>query len=379
MNVTFLRTNRIDPDPRVEKEVGSLLELPEIQVNAVVWDRGEEYKSKKKKLEICGKPISVTQFGIPASWGGGMKKNMLPMMSFEWRLFWWLIKNHKTYDVVHACDLLTGLPALIPCTLFKKKMVYDIFDFYAATQSGPAWILNIFKKLEFHVIKKASAVIICSEKRKEQIAGSSPKKLIVLHNAPSSNQLNASGNLELQGRKKSEMRVAYVGNLVPDRYVLECIEAVKQLDGLEIHIGGYGVLEDKIKEIALNSDKVFFYGKLSYDQVINLEKQCDIMVAFYDPKVPNHAYAAPNKFYEALSLGKPLVMFRNTGMDAVILEKDIGCVCEADVQSIREALGKLSSRRNEFGEISSAEKRLFKESYCWEIMGERVKKLYQEL
>lgn len=52
------------------------------------------------------------------------------------------------------------------------------------------------------------------------------------------------------------------------------------------------------------------------------------MTAIYDPKVPNHRYAAPNKFYEALMLGKPIVMAKNTGFDEIIEENNIGCLIE---------------------------------------------------
>lgn len=379
IRVVFLRTNRIDPDPRVEKEIGSLQELSDITIQAVVWDRGDKYSKCDRRLKIGNGEILVTQFGIPASWGGGMKKNLYPMIKFECKLFFWLIQNHKQYDFVHACDLLTGLPALIPCAIFKKKMVYDIFDLYAATQKGPAFILNIFKKLEYFVISKASAVIICSEKRTEQIAGSSPQNLTILHNSPSNNQLHSSGNIDLKSKRLGVMRVVYVGNLVSDRYILECIQAIKGMDNIELHIGGYGVLAEYVEEASKKYENIFFYGKLSYSQVISLERQCDIMIAFYDPTVPNHKYAAPNKFYEALSLGKPLIMFNNTGMDDIILKNDIGCTCEANVESIREAFEQLSFRRKEFGKIAEKEKKLFMSKYCWEIMGERLKKLYINL
>ena len=41
MKTLILRTNRIDPDPRVEKEANTLLAIPRMEVSAVVWDRGE--------------------------------------------------------------------------------------------------------------------------------------------------------------------------------------------------------------------------------------------------------------------------------------------------------------------------------------------------
>ena len=142
--IVMLRTNNCMPDPRVEKEANSIITLLDCDLKIVCWDRDGRYAQKDGSLELSNGAVPIHWFGIPAMWGGGMKKNFLPMLKFEWKLFWWLMCHHKEYDVIHACDLLTGLPAYLPCKLFRKKMVYDIFDYYAATQHGPQWILNIF-------------------------------------------------------------------------------------------------------------------------------------------------------------------------------------------------------------------------------------------
>lgn len=49
MNVLFLRTNRIDPDPRVEKEVGSLQELPGVQIGSCSMGSGQKNINAEKK------------------------------------------------------------------------------------------------------------------------------------------------------------------------------------------------------------------------------------------------------------------------------------------------------------------------------------------
>ena len=103
------------------------------------------------------------------------------------------------------------------------------------------------------------------------------------------------------------------------------------------------------------------------------------MVALYDPKVPNHSYAAPNKFYEALALGRPLIMFKNTGMDVIVEENNIGVVCEDNIDSLRRAIKNLADRKEEFPIIAQREKELFKKQYSWSIMENRLKKLYADL
>lgn len=379
MNIVMLRTNGCQPDPRVEKEANSLLLLPEDKLKIVCWDRDGRKGSFLEELKLANGSVPILRFGIPASWGGGMKANFFPMLKFEWKLFWWLLGHHKEYDTVHACDLLTGLPAWLPCKLFGKKMVYDIFDYYAATAHGPDWLLNIFSKLENGIINGAAATIICSEQRKEQIAGARPKKLEVLHNAPSRSQIGGSDTgISVQG-DPGKMKIVYVGNLVEDRFILKALACAEKMPEVEFHIGGFGTLEEQIRSLAQTHENIFFYGKLAYSDVLALERQCHIMLALYDPAVPNHAYAAPNKFYEALALGKPLVMFRNTGMDGIVERHGIGAVCEATEEGLYEAFTRLLQRQGEWETMAQTMRSLFETDYCWEIMEQRLLALYREL
>ena len=103
------------------------------------------------------------------------------------------------------------------------------------------------------------------------------------------------------------------------------------------------------------------------------------MLALYDPLVPNHAYAAPNKFYEALALGKPLVMFRNTGMANVIEENDIGVICEPTEQGLEDAFKTLINRNEEWLDMGERMQTLFREHYSWNIMDKRLKGLYLDM
>lgn len=380
MKILMLRTNSCAPDPRVEKEVNSLLSDPDYSVKIVCWDRDGRKGTFPEVLTVSNGVVPILRFGIPASWGGGMKKNFLPMLKFEWKLFWWLLTHGKEYDAIHACDLLTGLPAWLPCRLLRKKLVYDIFDYYAATQSGPEWILNIFRKLENRIINASDATIICSEKRREQIRGSKPKRIAVIHNAPSQRQIAGINELrdDLKNLPRS-VKVVYVGNLVEDRFLMKALACAERLPEIEFHIGGFGVLEEKIAQLATDQANIHFYGRLPYCKVLELERGCHIMLALYDPAVPNHVYAAPNKFYEALALGKPLIMFRNTGLADVVEEMDVGAICEPTEDGIANALRQLIGREQDWESMEARMQTMFREQYSWEIMEQRLLELYESL
>lgn len=373
--ILLLRHNKVDPDPRVEKEVNSLLNNPNVNIEVLAWDRTENYAYHKDTLALENGEAIIHRIGIVAGWGVGIRKNAKAFVIYLFKTFLWLMKHHDEYDIVHACDLQTVVPALLPIVLFRKKLVYDIYDYFSDTAHGNKYILKICKWLETKVINYSTATIICSEQRKEQIIPAKPKMLTIIHNAPSEQQIK----IDTSGIfiANSDMpKLVYVGNLVEDRCIREIVELAKIHQELEFHIGGMGILEDFVKDASKELSNLFFYGKMKYSDVLALEKECDIMIAFYDQKVKNHRYAAPNKFYEALGLGKPLIMLHKTGVDDVIDKYGLGVTVNQNIESMSEGINNLISSRERWPEIEKKGKKLFSEAYCWEIMEQRLNNLY---
>jgi len=101
------------------------------------------------------------------------------------------------------------------------------------------------------------------------------------------------------------------------------------------------------------------------------------MIAIYDPSVPNHYYAAPNKFYEALMLGKPLIMAQNTGMDDIIYENYIGEVIEYSTEGFKIGFEKLKSQKHLWDDMTFKMQSLYNKCYKWEKMERRLQELYK--
>lgn len=372
MRVVFMRSNPISPDPRVEKEVDSLMKN-NWYVQILAWDRDSKYKAKVQFLKRAH-AIKITRFGIPATFGGGFKKNFFPLIRFQLKLFQWLLQHKNTYDIIHACDFDTALIGTICGKILRKKVIYDMFDSVTAPFHGPAIIGKLVEKIDIALLNSVDAVIICTEKRRAQIAKASPKKIAVIYNTPLHVQLKDSVNLN-----EEKVKIAYVGILANKRLIKELVEIVKNNPRYELHIGGFGNLADELAQTAQQYDNIVFYGKIPYEKTLALEKSCDIMTAIYDPEVSNHFYAAPNKFYEALMLGKPLIMVKNTGMSEVVAEHNIGELIDFNQESLRQAIDKLIERKKEWPEISRKMKLLYEEQYSWGEMEKRIIALYSNL
>ena len=379
MRILFVRANQGQPDSRVEKEIYSLSK--EHTVELYGWDRTKEHREiEDRKVIIGDKTFTYHLIGIIAPQGGGFKKIMIPMFKF-WISVNRFLKIHKTdYDAIHFCDFDT---AALSFGLAKKldfKIVYDIFDYYADSHPAPSPIRDIIRKRENYIIANSDAVILCSEKRKEQIVPAVPKKLAIVHNTPSNELPLKFLKLQENREKTKKVKLVYVGMLSDDRFLREIAGVIQKRNDIEWHVGGFGLLEKFFIQLSNKSDNIFFYGKLPYEQALSLEAQCDIMTAIYDPKIENHKYAAPNKFYEALMLGKPLIMMKNTGLDSYVSKYDLGYVIDYDkedvIKGLNNALNSILNRRENFREIGKREHSIYNEEFSWIKMERRLLEVY---
>ena len=374
--VILLRSNPVTPDPPVEKAALALLNAG-YHVRILGWDRDADYGIKKELLQISDYEVEVIRLGIKAQFSGGIKKNLIPLCRFLAHLRAWLIKNRRTYDIVHAFDFDTGLVASRYAKLFHKKFVYHILDYYVASHDLRKTVLEKpICKLENSVINGADATIICSEKRREQIAGSRPKRLTVIHNTPSASQLKQYEN---KTQQTGRVKIVYVGILEPSRLLREIAAAVSETSKLEFHVAGFGTLEAFFVEQAQIYDNIYFYGRLTYDHTLSLENECDIMLAIYDPTIDNHRFAAPNKFYESLMLGKPVIMVYDTGMSEVVAENGIGERIEFSKEGFIDGVNRLLKRKEEWPLIGDRMKEIYRDQYCWDEMARRLIQMYAEL
>lgn len=377
--VILLRTNKVDPDPRVEKEVSALIKNKKIKVDIHAWDRDNNYRCRKEKLNLHNGSVDIFRVGIKGNWGKGMKKNIFPALKYEINLFFWLLKNVSKYDAIHACDLMTGFPALLPAKIFNKKIVYDCCDYYADSQHGPGFIMNILRKMETKVINTSFVTILCSEKRIEQIKPAKPAKVVYIHNSPNIDSFNISRDNTMCKSKSSKLKLVYVGNFCEDRWLIPFLKYISNMSDVEMHIGGFGGLEEEIKSISEKSNNIYLYGKLKYEDVLKLERECDCLIAFYETTIRNHIFAAPNKFYEALAIGKPLIMLKDSGMSEIVIKENIGVVIEPTLESLKKGIEDIKKLLIDRDELEKRMNKLLKEKYSWEIMESRLLTLYNEV
>ncbi|MCR5256225.1 MAG: glycosyltransferase [Acetatifactor sp.] len=373
--VIIIRSNDCRSDSRVIKEANCLNDSYDVEL--LVWNREKSQRRNQQQIDCLGKMIMANQIHIKAEFGAGIK-NIIPLVLFQIRELIFLISNRKKYDLYHACDFDTVLPAMICAKLFRKKIIYDIFDYYADDHSDSPLLYKSIKTVDNLCISLADATIICTDERKKQIKDANPTRLAIIHNSPPDESVNKKFFLS-----NKRIKVVYVGCLLDERFLKEQIEVISQLENVELHIGGIGPLDKYVKECSAKFDNIIYYGKMKYEDVLSLESEADILTAIYNPQILNNQYAAPNKFYEALMAGKPLVVIKNTGMDDYVSQYDMGKIIDypnKDFSSeFKRAIMDISERIRLKQIDSDKIRKIYDEKFSWNIMKERLNKIYLEV
>lgn len=376
--VVLIRSNPVSPDPPVEKMANALLGLGH-SVHIIGWDRSSNYPAETDTIIMRNGIARITRFGIKATFGGGLKGNIKPLYLFQKNLSRWLNENKSEIDIVHAFDFDTGFVAEHFTKRNGIKLVYHMLDYYIDSHNlGKGILRDIVRKTENKVIEEADATIICTEKRKEQIAGSKPKRLYVIHNTPDVQSIDPNITV-IKSKDKDKMKIVYVGILANSRMLKEIAEIVANDTRYEFHIGGFGKLESVFDEYAKNYENIYYYGKLPYAKTLALEKECDVMVAIYDPSVRNNQYSAPNKFYESLMIGKPLIMAKGTGFDDIIERHNIGTCVDFSKVGIEKGFQDIFNRKDNWKQIEEKATTLYNQEYSWAKMEVRIKEIYSNL
>jgi len=371
LQILITRSNPISPDPRVEK-IGRALISAGYSVQALGWDRSGNFPTKENR-----DGVPVNRLPIRAEYGKGVG-NLPQLMRWQWGLWRWLIQHHTEYEVIHACDFDTILPAIWMKTFYGKHVIYDIFDFYSDhLRATPVWVKNIIRQLDLWAIGKVDALILVDDTRIDQVARSKPHITSIIYNSPEDLKEKYSTP---DKSTKGNLRLAYVGLLQVERGLLQILLVLRNHPEWYLDLAGFGGDEDKILGAANGMPNIHWYGRVSYQQAIQLNAAADVMFATYDPAIPNHKYASPNKIFEAMMLGKPIIVAAGTNMDRIIAETDCGCIVQyGDIPSLEKALQTLASDPELVHKLGTNARHAYETRFDWAVMSRRLIQLYEKV
>ena len=287
-------------------------------------------------------------------------------------------------EVYHLHD-----PELIPVGLKLKRMgktvIFDAHEDLPKQLLGkpylnkPArWLLSIiFSIYEAWACKHFDAIVTATPFIRDKFLAIN-STTVDINNFPMLGELASASNDWSQKRNE----VCYVGGIAAIRGIKEIIRAMGQIkSGARLQLGGHfseKLVESKVKEYPgwQNVDELGFVDREGVRSI--LSRSVAGLVTFLP--LPNHIDAQPNKMFEYMSAGIPVIASNFSLWREIIEGNDCGlCVDPMNPGEIAEAIDFLVENPVRARQMGENGKHAVHERYNWHIEEKKLIDLYNGL
>jgi glycosyltransferase involved in cell wall biosynthesis len=177
--------------------------------------------------------------------------------------------------------------------------------------------------------------------------------------------------------------VLYQGQLATDRGIEQAIQAIRDVPNAVLALLGFGRLRGEL-EAAVRADpdgRVRLIDAVPPAELLDWTASADVMVMPIQPTTVNHRFTTPNKLWEAIAAGTPVVAGDLPGMAEVVRETGAGVLCDpTSPASIAAAIRSvLDLTRDERAAMRQRALDAAGERYNWDAQVEPLLDLYGRL
>lgn len=275
--------------------------------------------------------------------------------------------------IYHGSDLYV-LPAVAERAVAAKAgLTFDSRELYpyVAGAAGRPWVRWFWKAIQHRYLPRVDALFTVSPSigahLREHYAVPDP---ILIPNVPPRQDPEPDDYLrEAAGVEPGTPIVLHQGSMQAERGCEVLVRATHRLErGTVVFLGG-GPLRDRLREQvsaeALN-DRVRFVDPVPPDRLLSLTAGATLGVSLLQATCRNHEYALPNKFFQYLMAGLPVVVSDLREMGGLVREYDVGRVVPpGDADAVAETLSELLDRPDLRERLAENRLRLL-DRYAWE-------------
>jgi glycosyltransferase involved in cell wall biosynthesis len=328
--IYFSVTNDLTGDQRVHRIISSLVKsgasvtlVGRKMINSLPLD-AREYKTHRLKLIF--------------------QKGFLFYAFYNLRLFLFLLFRRKI-DILVANDLDT-LPAnYLISKIRRTKLVYDSHEFFTEVPEliNRKWVRNFWLCIEKMILPHLEIAYTVSHPIADIYKFQYGVDFMVIHNFPlrKRNIVPYALPFTIGGDKL----LIYQGAVNVGRGLELLVEVVGEMEKVKFLIAGDGdirkSLENKVSEKGLGN-KIFIIGKIPFEQLNDITRQADAGVSLEEDLGLNYRFAMPNKLFDYIQAGIPVMVSSLPEMKKVVEKYKIGMIAETrEKEQIRRILNTL--------------------------------------
>ena len=340
-------------DMRVSKECNSLLKFGH-DVHFVGWRDSVDHDRPDPMPDVPKHFFSSLQ-------GGSALKKLLRAPGFAFHVG--RMVHGLRPDVVHFVNEDLGLLVVSLQRGYGFKSVCDLFDSIELKWGQKRYPVNVIARLVTKLVHEKSDVLIVTDDARKARLGTFQKKAHTVSNYPV--DVGEEFALRLPDRE-GPLRLYVAGTLYAARGLSSLLELLNARDDVEIISAGW--LHDEIAREFIGHPAVDYRGVIKPSESLQVAASCHAIVALYDPSNENNVMASPNKIYDAICIGRPVIINREAAVSHWVSEHDAGYVVRyGDMEELGAVVDALNQQRDNMYETAVSLRELFERGYSWDV------------
>lgn len=339
-----LSTNGLDYDDRIRKEMLSIMELfPNFtfKIFAIIDGKNEHSEG-------------VTSYGVPFETLHLLSRDKYPSASHLLVKAWDFYKNMRhritNFDLVWVADC-RPIFLLLLC---KKPLIWDLHEI------PTLFIGNKIKRMVFNYAeKRCKAILHANEERIDYLESlgmcKHREKHFALRNFPSTAE---KIEYEDEGYNKfvewlHGRECVYLQGLSwESRADYESVSAVLKNPNISgVVVGKFSTTTREKLEKEFGDelyDRIYFTGMVKQMLTPQYINNCSMSLIFYKNVSPNNWLCEPNRLFQNIINGNPVIVGNNPTMKNVVEEYGFGIVINSDGSNVEEISTAIQTLRNNY-------------------------------
>ncbi len=302
------------------------------------------------------------------------------------------------HDVVFATStpLTVGIPGWVAAAVRRTPFVFEVRDLWpeAAIQMGALSRNGVLargaKALERFLYRRSAHVIALSPGMAQGVIAERvpPERVHMIPNScdldlfhPGEKDADFLGSL---GVPRDAFVVGYAGAIGPSNAVeAQVPEAARILhergrDDIVFVIAGDGKCLPALREATAELPNVRLVGSLPKKDVPTLTRSADVLMTLF-ADVPILATNSPNKFFDGLASGRPMIVNSPGWTKDLVEDHDCGLYVPAgDGRALADALERLAADREALEQMGRNARRLAEERFGRDMLADAVLRVLQD-
>jgi glycosyltransferase involved in cell wall biosynthesis len=328
--------------------------------------------------------------------GLGMREGFVELARWRWSYLSWAraaAAQAGAADVYHGHDLPGLAAAYRTYRRHGGHVVYDSHELFLETTGStalPGWARRVVERLEGRWSRPADALVTVNQSIADVLGQRlRPKRTVVVMNCPPRWDPPAVRPDHLRhalGLAPGTALVLYHGGFLADRGLPQAIAAMAEPGLADAHLAllGWGEEETRLRTLATEpgvAGRVHVLAAVPPAELAGWVASADVGIMVNQPRTLNERLSTPNKLFECLAVGLPVVSSDFPERRRIIVDDPdgpLGAVCDpTDPTAIAHALRSiLSLDPTAAADLRARCLRAAHERYAWEVQAPRLLAAY---